>query len=424
MDIDDLQIKRIVANISESIDVNNDPSDELIKISSNLTNLNYPNDIDFYISLLENNKKLESIISRVVKTGASTFEEKTSNNLLDQDIGLSLMEAYCIINNIDLETESKNKCEEIIDDLNKYNLEDIDILTLYLREFYDEEPLTPEEEKEMIIKISNGDKVAREFFIIKNLRLVVSIAKKYLNQGMSFLDLIQEGNIGLLMATDKFDITRQTKFSTYATPAIRRRIWNAIRDDRNIRITQNMKEKISEYNEIVSNFQQKHYREPTITEVSNNINDSVGEVAKIYSANTNTISLYTVVDNDSQVELKDCIPSDDPTTEEAAMLNFLQKEIRSRLERANILDKEREVLMLRYGLKNANVEFKKPGKPTLQEIGNILGVSKERVGALETSALRKLRQSKKFIGLDDYIGKSPDESKELTSSNNKVLNKR
>ena len=256
--------------------------------------------------------------------------------------------------------------------------------------------LSPDQLEELAEAVAKGD-LGRRRLIEANLRLVVSVARRYMNRGLPLGDLIQEGNIGLLRAVEKFDYTRGFKFSTYATWWIRQAVTRAISDHaRTIRIPVHMVETINRLSRTMSQLQQEYGREPTVDEISVAMELSADRVREISSILPQPISLDTPVGDDQDTLLGDFV--EDPnaqTLEEAGARAVLREQVAEVLE--SLSPRERRVLDLRYGLDNGR-------QHTLDEIGLELGVTRERIRQIEAKALRKLRhpsRSKKLKALAD-----------------------
>ena len=270
-----------------------------------------------------------------------------------------------------------------------------DPVRMYLKEIGKIDLLSAEEELELAQKIAEGDEAAKNRMIEANLRLVVSVAKHYLGRGMQLLDLIQEGNMGLLKAVEKFDYTKGYKFSTYATWWIRQSITRAVADQaRTIRIPVHMVETINRVSRTSRALVQELGREPTLSEISNQLGIPEDRIAEVMKIAQDPVSLETPIGEEEDSHLGDFIQDDrtlSPAEAAAALL------MRERL--MDVLDtlapREKKVLILRFGLED--------GRPrTLEEVGQIFHVTRERIRQIEAKALRKLRQPNRSSQFQDY----------------------
>ena len=275
-----------------------------------------------------------------------------------------------------------------------------DPVRMYLKEIGQIKLLTLEEEGELADRITAGDESAKNVLAEANLRLVVSIAKRYVGRGMLFLDLIQEGNIGLMKAVDKFDVTKGYKFSTYATWWIRQCILRAIEEkSKTIRIPSHMYVTFSKYNEAVQTLSIKYDRSPSINEIAKEMGISVNQVNKIHQLQVDTVSLNKIVNEDGDTELGDLIVDED-TENYYHNSSSLKSDIVELLNSCNLNPREVEVLVLRYGL-SGDLPM------TLGAIGEKFNVTRERVRQIEARALKKIRLSKQVKKLAVYMD-NPD----------------
>lgn len=271
-----------------------------------------------------------------------------------------------------------------------------DPVKVYLKEIGRVPLLSPEEEIDLAIKIADGNTEAKKRLCQANLRLVVSIAKRYLGRGMLFLDLIQEGNLGLLKAVDKFDYTKGFKFSTYATWWIRQAITRAIADQaRTIRIPVHMVETINKLIRISRQLIQELGREPTAEELAQEMLMPVDKVREIMKIAQEPVSLETPIGEEEDSHLGDFIPDDDiPAPADAAAYTLLQEQLKDVLN--TLTDREKKVLRLRFGLDDGRAR-------TLEEVGREFKVTRERIRQIEAKALRKLRHPSRSKKLKDYL---------------------
>ncbi len=271
-----------------------------------------------------------------------------------------------------------------------------DPVRMYLKEIGRVPLLTPEEEQDLARRMAEGDESAKQHLIEANLRLVVSNAKKYVGKGMFFLDLIQEGNLGLIKAVDKFDYQRGHKFSTYATWWIRQAITRAIADQaRTIRIPVHMVETIHKVSRVTRQLLQENGREPTAEEIAKALNMSPEKVREIMKVAQDPVSLETPIGEEEDSHLGDFIPDEDsPAPAEAASQAMLREQIIEVLR--TLTPREEQVLTLRFGLED--------GRPrTLEEVGKVFNITRERIRQIEAKALRKLRHPGRSKRLKDYL---------------------
>ena len=271
-----------------------------------------------------------------------------------------------------------------------------DPVKIYLKEIGRVPLLTNEEETDIAIRISNGDEAAKQRLSEANLRLVVSIAKRYLGRGMQFLDLIQEGNLGLIKAVDKFDHTKGFKFSTYATWWIRQAITRAIADQaRTIRIPVHMVETINKVKKTSSQLLHTTGHEPTAEEISDVLKMPADKVSEIMRVSQEPVSLETRIGEEEDSHLGDFIPDDDaPAPQDAASSTLLREQLSAVLD--TLTPREAKVLRLRFGLDD--------GRPrTLEEVGEEFNVTRERIRQIEAKALRKLRHPSRSKKLKDFL---------------------
>ena len=271
-----------------------------------------------------------------------------------------------------------------------------DPVKVYLKEIGRVPLLTPEEEIELAIRIAEGDVAAKQRLSEANLRLVVSIAKRYLGRGMHFLDLIQEGNLGLIKAVEKFDYTKGFKFSTYATWWIRQAITRAIADQaRTIRIPVHMVETINKVKKISSQLLHQNGHEPTADEIADELGMPVDKVREIMRVAQEPVSLETPIGEEEDSHLGDFIPDEDaPAPADAASHTMLREQLMEVLD--TLTPREEKVLRLRFGLEDGRSR-------TLEEVGKEFNVTRERIRQIEAKALRKLRHPSRSKKLKDFL---------------------
>ena len=271
-----------------------------------------------------------------------------------------------------------------------------DPVRMYLKEIGKVPLLSADEEIELARRMENGDEDAKKRLCEANLRLVVSIAKRYVGRGMLFLDLIQEGNLGLIKAVDKFDYTKGYKFSTYATWWIRQAITRSIADQaRTIRIPVHMVETINKLIRVSRQLLQTYGREPTPEEIAAEMGLSVEKVREIQKIAQEPVSLETPIGEEEDSHLGDFIPDEDvPAPAEAAAFSMLKEQLVEVLD--TLTEREQKVLKLRFGLEDGRAR-------TLEEVGKEFDVTRERIRQIEAKALRKLRHPSRSKKLKDYL---------------------
>ena len=266
----------------------------------------------------------------------------------------------------------------------------------YLKEIGSIPLLTPEEESDLARRKSEGDVEAGRRLVEANLRLVVSIAKRYTGRGMSFLDLVQEGNLGLMKAVEKFDYAKGYRLSTYATWWVKQSITRSLADQsRTIRLPVHMVEAVNKIRRAQRSLSVKLGREPSMEEVAEEVNMSEKRVTELIQASGDTVSLETPVGDEEGSNLGDFVADDtNASTEDKAESFLLREEIDSMLQGLN--PRERDVIILRFGLET--------GHPlTLEEVGKRFNVTRERIRQIETAALRKLRNPSKSKKIRDFL---------------------
>ncbi|MEZ0535632.1 RNA polymerase sigma factor RpoD [Caldicellulosiruptoraceae bacterium PP1] len=300
---------------------------------------------------------------------------------------------------IDIVDDRVEDTENLQEDLDLTLPEGIGIddpVRMYLKEIGKIPLLTSDEEIELAKKIEKGDEEAKRRLAEANLRLVVSIAKRYVGRGMLFLDLIQEGNLGLLKAVDKFDYRKGYKFSTYATWWIRQAITRAIADQaRTIRIPVHMVETINKLVRISRQLLQDKGREPTPEEIAKEMNLPIEKVREILKIAQEPVSLETPIGEEEDSHLGDFIPDDDALAPaDAAAYSMLKEQLLDVLDSLN--EREKKVLKLRFGLEDGRAR-------TLEEVGKEFNVTRERIRQIEAKALRKLRHPSRSKKLKDFL---------------------
>ncbi|MGI6298051.1 MAG: RNA polymerase sigma factor RpoD [Saccharofermentanales bacterium] len=338
---------------------------------------------------------------------------KASNNQLSYKDIMSAIESSDIdleqaekvfdkLESLGIEVKADNVVEEEVtveNDNDLSNVEGIgvdDPVRMYLKEIGKVPLLTADEEKELAMAMGAGDMSAKDKLCEANLRLVVSIAKRYVGRGMQFLDLIQEGNLGLIKAVDKFDYTKGFKFSTYATWWIRQAITRAIADQaRTIRIPVHMVETINKLIRVQRQLIQELGREPEAEELANELGMTVEKVREIMKISQEPVSLEKPIGEEEDSHLGDFIPDDDaPSPADQAASNLLKEQLLEVLK--GLTPREEKVLRLRFGLDDGRTR-------TLEEVGKEFNVTRERIRQIEAKALRKMRHPSRSKKLKDYL---------------------
>ena len=302
-----------------------------------------------------------------------------------------------VVEDMDKELEDIEVSKEELEDLSvPEGISIDDHVKMYLKEIGRVNLLSAEEEMDLAERMSKGDEEAKKKLAEANLRLVVSIAKRYVGRGMMFLDLIQEGNLGLIRAVDKFDYTKGYKFSTYATWWIRQAITRAIADQaRTIRIPVHMVETINKLVRVSRQLVQELGREPTPEELAKGLNMSVEKVREISKISQEPVSLETPISEEEDSHLGDFIPDDDALApSEAASYVLLKEQLVDVLQ--TLTPREAKVLKLRFGLIDGR-------QRTLEEVGKEFNVTRERIRQIEAKALRKLRHPSRSKKLKDFL---------------------
>ena len=356
-------------------------------------------------------EKLNNIIKKAKEKGKITYGELASelddanteqiDKVFDafEDMGVSVFKE----DDLDLEEPDIDELEAVedikVEDIDLASMEGINIddpVRMYLREIGRIPLLSYDEELELAKKVLAGDEAAKQKLAESNLRLVVSIAKKYVGRGMLFLDLIQEGNMGLIKAVEKFDYTKGFKFSTYATWWIRQAITRAIADQaRTIRIPVHMVETINKLIRTSRHLLQQLGREPTPEEIAVEMEIPVEKVTEIQKIAQDPVSLETPIGEEDDSHLGDFIQDDDsPAPQDAAAYTLLREQLEEVMK--TLTPREAKVLKLRFGLEDGKSR-------TLEEVGKEFNVTRERIRQIEAKALRKLRHPSRSKKLKDYM---------------------
>ena len=343
--------------------------------------LEYQEISDHFADLHLEEEQMDEILDALEKSGIDVLRITDDDDIPDEDLLLS-DEDEVDMENLDLSIPDGISIE--------------DPVRMYLKEIGKVPLLSAEEEIELAKRMENGDQEAKKRLAEANLRLVVSIAKRYVGRGMLFLDLIQEGNLGLIKAVEKFDYRKGYKFSTYATWWIRQAITRAIADQaRTIRIPVHMVETINKLIRVSRQLLQELGREPTPEEISEEMGMPVDRVREILKISQEPVSLETPIGEEEDSHLGDFIQDDNvPVPAEAASFTLLREQLVEVL--GTLTEREQKVLRLRFGLDDGRAR-------TLEEVGKEFNVTRERIRQIEAKALRKLRHPSRSRKLKDYL---------------------
>ena len=360
---------------------------------------------------ITNSEKVNNIIKKAKESGKITYGELATqlddanpeqiDKVFDafEEMGIDLSKEE--LDDEEPDVEDLKEVEELkLDEITDTDYEGINVddpVRMYLREIGRIPLLTYDQELDLAKRILENDEEARQELAESNLRLVVSIAKKYLGRGMLFLDLIQEGNMGLIKAVEKFDYTKGFKFSTYATWWIRQAITRAIADQaRTIRIPVHMVETINKLIRTSRHLLQQLGREPTPEEIAEEMEIPVEKVMEIQKIAQDPVSLETPIGEEDDSHLGDFIPDDDsPAPQDSAAYTLLKEQLEEVMN--TLTPREAKVLKLRFGLEDGKAR-------TLEEVGKEFQVTRERIRQIEAKALRKLRHPSRSKKLKDYMG--------------------
>ena len=317
---------------------------ELEKLKKFFDDINYTPDTEIYLEIIKNDE-IKNLLIEIVKKNKMIIEQGEVNLIFDNEILMSLIETFY------LENYNEYNIEQVYiqtqNDIKKYRN---DSIKNYLEEI-DKKVLTKEQEQELARKIKNNDSDARKIFIERNLKLVVSIAKNYVGKGLEFMDLIQEGSIGLIKAVEKFDPNKGYKFSTYATWWIRQSIKRAISNkSRNIRIPIYMHDKVKKYIKVKERLEEELNRKPTIEELQEEIHETKETIEKLEKLKKDTVSLNKPVSEENENEIGDYVKDERNNLEEEFFSNNLYSEIMDLFKKCNLNDMEKDIIMLRKGI--------------------------------------------------------------------------
>ena len=362
--------------------------DELYEYGKSKGTLTYKEIMDRLMELQMDSDQLDRVLETLDAYGVSVVNDSS-----DDTVSISDDQAADVAAATAAADESAN---DPIDLSIPEGISIDDPVRMYLKEIGKVPLLTAEEEIEIAKRLEAGDESAKQKLAEANLRLVVSIAKRYVGRGMLFLDLIQEGNLGLIKAVEKFDYRKGFKFSTYATWWIRQAITRAIADQaRTIRIPVHMVETINKLIRVSRQLLQQYGREPTPEEIAAEMGISEAKVREIIKIAQEPVSLETPIGEEEDSHLGDFIPDDDaPAPAEAASFTLMKEQLMDVLD--TLTPREEKVLRLRFGLDDGH-------QRTLEEVGKEFNVTRERIRQIEAKALRKLRHPSRSKKLRDYL---------------------
>lgn len=368
------------------------------------------------VSIEKFTERLNDLVSLAKKEKNILMQEEIVNYFKDMNLPPEKFEdIYAYLEKNNIEVFKVNVDADVDDEIilemeneeEEHDIESIDLsvpdgisiedpVRMYLKEIGKVQLLTAEEEVELAKRMENGDEEAKKRLAEANLRLVVSIAKRYVGRGMLFLDLIQEGNLGLIKAVEKFDYTKGYKFSTYATWWIRQAITRAIADQaRTIRIPVHMVETINKLIRVQRQLLQELGREPYPEEIAKEMNLPVERVREIQKISQEPVSLETPIGEEEDSHLGDFIQDENvPVPADAAAFTLLKEQLDEVL--MTLTEREQKVLRLRFGLDDGR-------QRTLEEVGTVFDVTRERIRQIEAKALRKLRHPSRSRKLKDYL---------------------
>lgn len=375
-------------------------TEEFLKIADFFKDICYSLTQDDALEIIKSNKKLEKAIKPLVDKNIEKIRNTDFSSVTDNETLISFMEAYCLKKDISL-VEDAELINENYEKLLKDNNDSpyvSDAVKMYLKSIA-KPILSAEEELYLAREMKNGDKKAKDELIERNLKLVVSIAKKYIGRGVPFLDLIQDGNLGLMKAVDMFEPDKGYKLSTYARWWIRQSITRGIfNNGRTIRVPVHFHERLVKYRRAADELAGRLSREPTIEEIAKELGTSLDFIKEIYNVRNDSISINTFIGEDEDSELEYFIADEKVSIEKDYEMKELKQKVEELIESTNLSERERSVIKLRFGIDQ-------PGDTahTLEEIGKKFDVSREMIRQIEKRALKKLRFTRKVKGLEAYL---------------------
>lgn len=366
---------------------------ELRKIVDFFATINYQPSEIISITLLENNSKFSDMVGRVVERFDKKIAESNIEDVFPNSIMLSFVSAYAYLNNIELKT--KEKIEDETSHIPENETYVDDDVTLYIRSL--PPTLSLGKERNLFSSMKEGDLETRNRLVEGNLRLVVSIAKHYVNHGVEFLDLIQAGNLGLITAVEKFDYEKGCAFSTYANWWIKQYVSRSIMNNgRTVRIPAHIYEKLAKYNTVYAKLSKKINREPTPEEIAKEMNLTNDQIYSLMLANAGMVSLDEPITSEGDTNLTEFLVADDLSPEEEYEKKSLTKDISDLLNSGLIKKRDIEILKLRNGFYN-NKRY------TLKEIAEIFNLSSERIRQIEEKSYENLKNSSYSKNVVEYL---------------------
>ena len=387
--IEDSNYDTILRYITSRLTLKDNKKDcisELNKIKEFCITTNITPDIDLYNELINSSLIIKELIAIIIAEHIEDIEQNKISKITKNQFVKELIEAYCVSSSLTSEyelLEQNDDSSPMIEDMYRQYLSEIT-----------KKPLTPEQEKEYWVRIKNGDKLAYDEFVECNLRLVISIAKRYHSYELDKLDLVQEGNIGLIKAMQKFSPDKGNKFSTYATWWIRQGITRAIADTgRTIRIPVHQTQKVAKYKKTIEELQMELKMTPTREQIRERLGWTEREYNRIEIDAQDVVSLNQLVGGeDNETELIEFIPTEELAPETAYLENTHEQEIILMFIRSSLTLREMMVLSKRNGMDNGV-------QKTLEVVGQMMGVTRERIRQIEAKALRKLKNSQEASAL-------------------------
>jgi RNA polymerase primary sigma factor len=374
-----------------------------------LEKINYIPDPDLLVELLKNNKVFDDLVSKMFNKHRKDILEGRLYEVIEDDLISEIINAYLLKNKIEV------KEVDTISDNDDIKLSNNDPLYYYRKEINAYPLLSFDEEKSLARRIKEGDLSARDQFINSNLRLVLSVVGKFHNTGVPYSDMVQDGNIGLIMAVDKFDPEKGFKFSTYATHWIRREILVGMMNKaRTIRLPIHKIESMSKFRKAHRELAHDLLREPTIEEIAEKMNISIKEATNLLSLHNDVVSLNTKIGDEDELELQDVIADEEHMIDDEVIRAALSTDINRLFEKCNLTPKEIDILTMRFNL-DGN------GKHTLEETGLKYNISRERIRQIEAKALKRIRNSKYIKEFAVYMDNSDKALERLSRIRNDYI---